>query len=157
MVQYRKPHSFGRIAPNEQWMKLVGAWYGGESGSGVKGQWLLFAVCMARSLVQVTKGRNAMANQQHLATLRAGVDAWNHWRVDHPQITPDLSGAELTDANLEGANLTAANLRDASLMRANLQGASFDGADLRYANLAGATLAGASFEDAITDVCLGYP
>jgi uncharacterized protein YjbI with pentapeptide repeats len=112
---------------------------------------------MARPLVQVTKGRNAMANQHHLDKLREGVDAWNHWRHDHPQITPDLSGAELTAADLEGANLTAANLQDASLVRANLQGASFDGANLRYANLAGATLAGASFEDALTEVCLGCP
>ena len=54
-----------------------------------------------------------MANQHHLAMLRTDVDTWNHWRVDHPQITPDLSGVELTAANLEGANLAAANLRDA--------------------------------------------
>jgi len=40
-----------------------------------------------------TKGRNAMANQQHLNMLREGVDAWNRWRQDHPDITPDLSGA----------------------------------------------------------------
>ena len=98
-----------------------------------------------------------MANQQHLAKLREGVDAWNHWRGDYPQITPDLSGAELTAANLQRANLTAANLQDASLLRANLQEARLDGANLRYANLAGASLAGASFEDAITDVCLGCP
>ena len=98
-----------------------------------------------------------MANQDHLTTLRAGVDAWNHWRRDHPQITPDLSGAELTGANLQRANLTASNLQDASLMRTNLQGASLDEANLRYANLAGANLQGASFEHAITDVCLGCP
>lgn len=104
-----------------------------------------------------TKGRNAMANQDHLDMLRTGVEAWNHWRRGHPQITPDLSGAELTAANLQEANLTAANLQDASLMRTNLTNARLDGANLRYANLAEATLAGASFEDAITEVCLGWP
>src|SRR5258708_16700294 len=103
------------------------------------------------------KGRNAVANQDHLDQLRAGVDAWNHWRRDHPQITPDLSGAELTSANLQGANLTSANLRDASLLRANLTEASLDGATLRDANLAQANLAGTSFEDAITEGCLGCP
>ena len=98
-----------------------------------------------------------MANQDHLTTLRAGVDAWNYWRRDHPQITPDLSGAELTGATLQRANLTAANLQDASLMRANLQDAHLDGANLRYVNLAEANLQGASFEHAIMDVCLGCP
>src|SRR5579875_2382899 len=94
-----------------------------------------------------TKGSNAMANQDHLHKLREGVDVWNHWRQDHPQITPDLSGAELTSANLRGANFTSTNLRDASLMRADLAGASF----------AGANLAGTSFSGAITDTCLGCP
>jgi uncharacterized protein YjbI with pentapeptide repeats len=103
------------------------------------------------------KGRNAMANQQHLDKLREGVDAWNHWRQDYPHITPDLSGAELTGANLQRTNLTGANLRDASLLRADLREASFDGADLRGANLAEASLSDASFDEAVTDGCLGYP
>jgi uncharacterized protein YjbI with pentapeptide repeats len=103
---------------------------------------------MARLVVPVTtKGKNAMANQNHLTSLRADVDAWNHWRADHPHIIPDLSGAELTGTDLQRANLTAANL----------QGAHLDGANLRYANLAGANLQGASFEHASMDVCLGYP
>jgi uncharacterized protein YjbI with pentapeptide repeats len=104
-----------------------------------------------------TKGRNAMANQDHLDKLREGVNAWNRWRKDHPQITPDLSGAELTGANLQRANLTATNLRDASLLRADLKEASFDGADLRHANLAEANLGGTSFDEAITEGCLGCP
>jgi len=111
-------------------------------------------------LVQVpftTKGRNAMANQEHLDKLREGIDTWNQWRQDHPDITPDLSGATLTSANLQRADLTSANLRDASLMRANLQEASLAGANLRDANLTGANLAGTSFDDAITDGCLGCP
>lgn len=77
---------------------------------------VMYVVLDYLSLVPVpfaTKGRNIMANQNHLDQLRAGVDAWNHWRRDHPQVTPDLSGAELTGANLAGANLTAANLQDA--------------------------------------------
>jgi uncharacterized protein YjbI with pentapeptide repeats len=104
-----------------------------------------------------TKGRNAMANQEHLDKLHEGVDAWNHWRHDHPAITPDLSGAELTAVDLQRADLTSADLRDASLLRANLKDARLDGANLRDANLAEASLSGTSFEDAIMQGCLGYP
>src|SRR5690348_289939 len=61
---------------------------------------------------EATKGKNMMANQQHLNKLREGVDTWNQWRADHPEITPDLSGAELTSAQLQRADLTSTNLRD---------------------------------------------
>jgi uncharacterized protein YjbI with pentapeptide repeats len=120
---------------------------------------VMYVVLEHPPFVQISltaKGRNAMANQDHLDKLREGVNAWNHWRQDHPQIIPDLSGAELTGADLQRANLTGANLRDASLLRANLKEASFDGADLRGANLAEASLSGTSFDDAITEGCLGY-
>lgn len=38
-----------------------------------------------------------MANQEHLDLLKKGVEGWNQWREEHPEIEPDLSGA-----NLEG-------------------------------------------------------
>src|SRR5579885_3573630 len=102
-------------------------------------------------------GSNGMANQDHLNKLREGVEAWNQWRHTHPEITPDLSGATLTEAHLQRADLTSVNLRDASLMRANLTEARLSGANLRDANLAGATLVGANFEGAETRGCLGCP
>ena len=36
-----------------------------------------------------------MAKQSDLERLRAGVDAWNQWRREHPEILPNLRGANL--------------------------------------------------------------
>jgi hypothetical protein len=44
-----------------------------------------------------------MANDEHVAMLKKGVDAWNAWRAENPDIRPDLG-----EANLSGANLGAA-------------------------------------------------
>jgi hypothetical protein len=31
-----------------------------------------------------------MANEEHLAILRKGVEAWNAWRKENPDIRPEL-------------------------------------------------------------------
>ena len=54
-----------------------------------------------------------MANPEHLAKLKEGVEAWNKWRKDNPEIKRDLTEADLTEidlrkAGLEGANFTGA-------------------------------------------------
>jgi hypothetical protein len=54
-----------------------------------------------------------MANDEHVALLKQGVDAWNTWRDENPDIRPDLSNADLT-----GADLRQADLREAHLSRA---------------------------------------
>ena len=56
-----------------------------------------------------------MANDEHVAMLKKGVDVWNAWRAENPDIRPDLTGEDLTDANLSGADLTKANLSMAIL------------------------------------------
>jgi len=38
-----------------------------------------------------------MANGKHLKTLGMGVDYWNSWRDDNPDIRPDLSGSDLRE------------------------------------------------------------
>jgi uncharacterized protein YjbI with pentapeptide repeats len=43
-----------------------------------------------------------MANDEHVAMLKKGVDAWNAWRDENP-----LSRADLLRANLRGADLEA--------------------------------------------------
>ena len=45
-----------------------------------------------------------VANQQQLAILKQGVNAWNAWRQGH-RVPPELSGADLTGANLEHTTL----------------------------------------------------
>jgi hypothetical protein len=109
-----------------------------------------------------------MANEDHIAQLKKGVDAWNAWRKDNRDIRPNLSGADLSGANLSDTDLIEAILHKADLSRAilsnailagaNLSGANLSGADLncailvganlRMANLAGANLYGADLNGA---------
>jgi|BarGraNGADG00212_2_1021979.scaffolds.fasta_scaffold16136_2 hypothetical protein len=90
------------------------------------------------------------ADETHLAKLHEGVEAWNQWRLDHPEIIPnlinahlngvDLRGADLSGALLLHAHLLGANLCSAELNKANLCSAELDGAVLIRANLRGAYL-----------------
>ena len=45
-----------------------------------------------------------MANEEQLAILKQGVEAWNKWRHANPRIRPDLGEAVLMEAGLSGAN-----------------------------------------------------
>ena len=36
-----------------------------------------------------------MANEEHLKILRQGMEAWNKWGEENPEIRPDLIGANL--------------------------------------------------------------
>src|SRR6266516_4310672 len=94
-----------------------------------------------------------MANEDHLAWLKQGVEVWNTWRKKNPKIPPDLSEVNLSGADLSGALLSDANLTRAVLSRATLCGAilvaaNFSGAYLAAANLTGAFLEAASFSRA---------
>ncbi len=84
-----------------------------------------------------------MANPEQLTVLLLGVQAWNGWREDHPEVQPDLSGISMPEADLAAINLGGANLRGADLHGADLSGANLSGADLGAANLRGAQLRGA--------------
>jgi uncharacterized protein YjbI with pentapeptide repeats len=109
-----------------------------------------------------------MANEDQIAVLRQGVDVWNKWRKENPDVEIDLvevnlSGADLRHVNFYQANLTmadlsktnldSANLREASLFRANLFAADLTEArlivpNLNLANLTQAFLGGAEFVSA---------
>ena len=58
---------------------------------------LSFAMLMQRGSLG---GRKAVANEEHLAKLREGVEAWNTWREASPGVRPDLSEAKLSAPNL---------------------------------------------------------
>jgi uncharacterized protein YjbI with pentapeptide repeats len=90
-----------------------------------------------------------MANDEHVAMLKKGVDGWNEWRRQNTFRADlrsadlgheDLCGADLRGADLRGADLHWAGLRGAHLREANLNGANMLQADLREANLNGADL-----------------
>jgi hypothetical protein len=104
-----------------------------------------------------------MAKEEHLAILKQGVDEWNRWRKENPEIKPDLSeenlcgtdlrGANLCEANMYGINLSdadfsSANLCEADITRANLMGVNLVDANLRGADLRGAYLREANLRDA---------
>src|SRR5438105_306005 len=74
----------------------------------------------------------SMADQQQLDLLRQGVTDWHAWRTQHPDIQPNLSGAQLS-----GAQLSRAHLSYADLSRAQLSGANLSEADLSRAQLSG--------------------
>ncbi len=56
------------------------------------------------------KGRDILANQEHLAILKQGVDVWNKWRDEHRDMLPDLSYINLNRIYLRRAHLTGAYL-----------------------------------------------
>jgi hypothetical protein len=100
-----------------------------------------------------------MANEEHLARLKEGVEAWNQWRKANRDIQPDLARADLARADLTGAILIRAILTDADLavatyIRADLTDADLarailTDADLTEATLTEANLFGAILTDAI--------
>ena len=81
-----------------------------------------------------------MANKAHLAVLKQGVEVWNNWRQENPNVIPDLSGADLNGSALHWLNLKGANLRKASLRAVNLREAILTQAELVSANLNRANL-----------------
>ena len=89
-----------------------------------------------------------MANPEHLAKLKEGVEAWNQWRKENPAIKADLSQAHLWKANLTQANLTGANLTQAILSEAHFREANLTQANLRQADLSQAHLWCANLREA---------
>jgi hypothetical protein len=57
-----------------------------------------------------------MANEEHLARLKQGGEAWNQWRAENPTISPELSRANFREADLNGADLIWADLSEANLI-----------------------------------------
>lgn len=102
-----------------------------------------------------------MANPEHLALVRSGVEAINRFAREHDDVTLDLEGGDLRgldlrDARLQAAGLAGANLEGSDLRTARLHGANMQGCNLRLADLrgtglhradlTGADLRGAQFE-----------
>ena len=120
-----------------------------------------------------------MANEEHFAIFKQGIEAWNRWRKAYPEIHPDLSYKPLTGAhrrdiswanlsstnlcgcnlryadcietNLNGADLSKAWLFDCDLSHATMRDANLSGADLTLATLLEADLSGANLSGAILD------
>jgi hypothetical protein len=115
-----------------------------------------------------------MANSEHLAILIQGVEVWNRWREENPEIRPDLRGGSLwvvhadsammenvtfggayfgtamvTDMYISGADFVAERMDSSTFtMRNDLQGINLSYADLRMANFRNANLSGANLRNA---------
>jgi hypothetical protein len=81
-----------------------------------------------------------MANPEQVAMLKRGVEKWNQWRKDNPDIEIDLMGANLSKAHLDKVNLSRAHLNFANLSRAQLSGSQLINTDLMRADLSRAHL-----------------
>jgi hypothetical protein len=107
-----------------------------------------------------------MADQQQIDLLLNNAMSWNIWRLQQPAVRPDLSranlmnadlkntdlrGADLQKAYLRGTNLVSADLSKANLRNANLSYTDLSGANLRNANLMNADLFGTDLSNAILD------
>src|SRR4051794_41978965 len=83
-----------------------------------------------------------MANPEHIEVLSRGVEVWNGWRTEHPDIRPDLRELSLRMAHpgILGLNLCRADFRNADLAGADLYRCYLVEADFTNANLCGAIL-----------------
>ena len=110
-----------------------------------------------------------MANEEHLKVLDQGVLAWNEWRLNYPEIMPDLQNAKLRGAVLSvesppedvkeitrvfafiGVDLSGTDLRGADLSQAQIREGSLKYANLHDADLSQALLLGTNFTGALLD------
>jgi uncharacterized protein YjbI with pentapeptide repeats len=115
-----------------------------------------------------------MANPEHLAILKQGVEVWNRWRKEKPGIQPDLSSTPTggwgepsllivresvsgwTSASirgrpesLRGMDLKSFNFSQVDFSRTDLRGTSLSGADLSFANLDEANLTRANLRSTV--------
>jgi uncharacterized protein YjbI with pentapeptide repeats len=92
-----------------------------------------------------------MADYGHLDILCRGVEEWNQWRKQNPEITPDLAGADLSGIDFTGGNpksTVGCNLIQANLRRANLRGSVLTGAGLMEVDAVGADFSNADLSRA---------
>lgn len=100
-----------------------------------------------------------MANPEHVELIKQGVEIWNAWRREHPDIRPDLSEANLfelcrpegllyEDTHLSGVNFSKTRLYKTNLSSTDLSSANLDEAIIYEANLAESYLEDASLHEA---------
>ena len=89
-----------------------------------------------------------MANEHPLDVMTLGVEAWNQWRREHPEILPNFNGVTLVGTDLRQINFASANLSEANLTRADLTEANLHGAILTNTNLSGTDLSGTDLSEA---------
>ena len=62
-----------------------------------------------------------MANEEHLAILKEGVDVWNAWREENKSSIVDLSRSNLNGFDLGKIDLSFVNLSESNLKKTILR------------------------------------
>ena len=88
-----------------------------------------------------------MPIEEQLNKIKQGVDAWNQWREENPEIVPDLSQADIRGSQLQKINLSNTDLKEAKLQYSNLTGATLEKADLSKAKLLETSLQSANLKN----------
>ncbi|BCS89987.1 pentapeptide repeat-containing protein [Pseudodesulfovibrio sediminis] len=110
-----------------------------------------------------------MANPDHLKILEQGVETWNKWREDNPEVVPDFQNAELNGLICNAPELVglqsdnqifqwktiqwlhggeAVVVAFDPIEKMTIHGINFQGVDFRGAQLKGAKFLGADFKEA---------
>ena len=87
-----------------------------------------------------------MANTEHLEILKQGVEVWNRWREENPNVHPDLSSTAFYVRNV--IDMRAATLEQVIMAGKEYRGVRLDHFNLSKANLSGSFLRGADFHNA---------
>jgi uncharacterized protein YjbI with pentapeptide repeats len=97
-----------------------------------------------------------MANEEHLEILKQGVEVWNRWRKENPDLRPELSAANLRLAELSAADLRGAGFSGVKLFKVDPSGAKLSEADLSRTDLSEADLSRTDLSEAdLHEVHLG--
>ncbi|MBT5469573.1 MAG: pentapeptide repeat-containing protein [Nitrospina sp.] len=89
-----------------------------------------------------------MPIEEHVNKIKEGVNAWNLWRDQNPEIVPDLSKADIRGCQLRKINLRHTNLEETKLQYSNLAEAILEKADMHNAKLLEANLQSADLKNA---------
>lgn len=89
-----------------------------------------------------------MANEEHVKLLKHGVENWNKWREENPDIQPDLSEISLSNLDLCKINFSHTNLTMTNCSQTKLCNANFTNAILTKTLFAEAYLISADFRAA---------
>ena len=76
-----------------------------------------------------------MPNRKQFKIIKQGVEVWNRWRDNNPNIEINLSDANLSYDNLSNANLSGANLKRVQALATNFEGANLTGACIEDWNI----------------------
>ena len=86
-----------------------------------------------------------MTNVEHLVILKKGVEVWNKWREENPEIKINLSDVDFRNINLSDVDFTEIDLRGANFREVNLERANLSEADIHSSNFTRSKLREAKF------------